>query len=421
MKQRPIPTSPGHHPKRQENQDHIEELYRDDSLKVFAKPIVSVRFLSYFLGSVIFGFTAGVVGYLFASSFLISQLGGDTGSVTDTTSSRSWDILTDLTSTGGNTESEQTQKLVSLISSSVVSVFPKKQEAAVGFDRSYAPDQSVASGVIVTSDGYILTQAAPLDREAQYVVMTGDGKIYPVVKLIIDHPVQTAWLKVDAAQLRPVELAEAADIFSGQEAFIVKSQSPSKQPFVLKDAVSQFHVPSSEARLSSEQSNVFLSLTQVSPEFLPGAAVFDNHARLLGITYRFPDETYHVYPSYVVKAALQGVLKTHAFSAPILGLSYRNVYDLRLFLTDQKAPAFGVLVDSVADASAAFAADIQSGDIITALDGEAIDEAHDIFLALVAHKPGDTVQLTFYREGQEKRALVTLDGPTQAAEKAPAD
>ena len=77
----------------------------------------------------------------------------------------------------------------------------------------------------------------------------------------------------------------------------------------------------------------------------------------------------------------------------------------------------GAYVAAVSQGSGAEAAGLQEGDIITALDGESVEGASDLMLAVRGKNPGDTVTLTVNTGGQEKEVQVTL-GDDSASQKA---
>ena len=95
-------------------------------------------------------------------------------------------------------------------------------------------------------------------------------------------------------------------------------------------------------------------------------------------------------------------------------------------MNDQAAASYGLAAESgayvaaVSQGSGAEAAGLQEGDIITALDGESVEGASDLMLAVRGKNPGDTVKLTVTRTGQEQEISVTL-GDDAASQKAAAE
>ena len=95
-------------------------------------------------------------------------------------------------------------------------------------------------------------------------------------------------------------------------------------------------------------------------------------------------------------------------------------------VNDQAAASYGLAAESgayvaaVSQGSGAEAAGLQEGDIITALDGEPVEGASDLMLAVRGKNPGDTVKLTVNRNGQEQELSVTL-GDDAASQKAAAE
>ena len=182
---------------------------------------------------------------------------------------------------------------------------------------------------------------------------------------------------------------------------------------------------------SSSQSGgytIYPNMIQTDAAINPGnsgGALVDDEGKLIGINTlitsysgNYSGVGFAIPVNYAVNLAQQiiaGETPTHAQ----LGVSLSTV-------NDQAAASYGLAAESgayvaaVSQGSGAEAAGLQEGDIITALDGESVEGASDLMLAVRGKNPGDTVKLTVNRNGQEQEISVTL-GDDAASQKAAAE
>ncbi|MEE0706998.1 MAG: PDZ domain-containing protein, partial [Adlercreutzia sp.] len=177
------------------------------------------------------------------------------------------------------------------------------------------------------------------------------------------------------------------------------------------------------------ETTIYPNMIQTDAAINPGnsgGALVDSDGKLIGINTlitsysgNYSGVGFAIPVNYAVNLANQiiaGENPTHAQ----LGVSLSSV-------NDQTASAYGLPTDegayvaAVSEGSGAAAAGIQAGDIITAFDGEKVESASDLMLAVRGKQPGDTVKLTVNTDGKEREVEVTLgdDSATQQEQQTP--
>lgn len=284
-----------------------------------------------------------------------------------------------------------------------------------GSSSSELVESSLGSGVVLTTDGYIITNNHVVEGGEAYRV-TVDGQTYDAELVGTDPSSDLAVLKCqDASGLTPIEIGDSDAIQIGDWVMTIGS------PFGLEQSVATGIVSAtnrSEIMDSSTDGSttVYTNLIQTDAAINPGnsgGALVDDNGRLIGINTlitsysgNYSGVGFAIPSNYAVNVAQQiidGKTPTHAQ----LGVRMVSV-------TSQNAEMYGLstnsgaYVSSVDSGSGAEAAGIQQGDIITAIDGDAIESSSDLQIAVRSHNPGDTVVVTVNRDGETLDLEVTL-------------
>ena len=289
------------------------------------------------------------------------------------------------------------------------------------------------SGVVMTEDGYLITNNHVVDGGDTFQV-TIAGETYDAELVGADPSSDVAVLKAkDASGLTPMELGNSDDLNVGEWVMTLGA------PFGLEQSVatgivsatsrSQIMDASASAQAGgSGETTIYPNMIQTDAAINPGnsgGAMVDSDGKLIGINTlitsysgNYSGVGFAIPANYAVNLAQQiiaGETPTHAQ----LGVSLSTVND-QMAGANGLASESGAYVASVAAGSGAEAADLQEGDIITALNGEAVEGASDLMLAVRGEQPGETVTLTVNRGGQEQEIQVTL-GDDAASQKAAAE
>ena len=302
-------------------------------------------------------------------------------------------------------------------------------------DESNLQAYSQGSGVVLSQDGYIITNNHVVEGGSAYKVTVG-GETYDAELVGADPSSDVAVLKAkDAKNLTVMELGDSDDLTIGEWVMTLGSPFGLEQSVAtgIVSATSRSQIMDAQESMQSGgtgETTIYPNMIQTDAAINPGnsgGALVDSDGKLIGINTlitsysgNYSGVGFAIPVNYAVNLANQiiaGENPTHAQ----LGVSLSSV-------NDQTASAYGLPTDegayvaAVSEGSGAAAAGIQAGDIITAFDGEKVESASDLMLAVRGKQPGDTVKLTVNTDGKEREVAVTLgdDSATQQ-EKAEAE
>ncbi len=256
----------------------------------------------------------------------------------------------------------------------------------------------VGSGIIIRSDGYILTAAHVVAGSREVTVRLADGTRLDGTLVGTDPNSDVAVVRVDETGLPAA--ATTADIRVGQMAIAIGS------PWGLDQTVTS-GVVSSVARTVVGSDGVPRTMIQTDAPINPGnsgGALADRHARVIGINSAI----------YSSSGGSDGV----GFAIPIdtaLSVAGRLIAgeEIRTALlgvegTDPGTGPLGALITGVVPDSPADEAGLRVGDLVTAFDGRTIQSFADLGAAVRGAAPGDTVTLAVTHQGEEITIPVTL-------------
>ncbi|WP_251197342.1 S1C family serine protease [Anaerotardibacter muris] len=298
---------------------------------------------------------------------------------------------------------------------SVVNINVYANTAAQGFspfaNQAQTLEQtSLGSGVVLTADGYILTNNHVVDG-ADALEVVAEGETYEAKIVGTDPSSDLAVVKVDGATLKPIEIGNSSELVVGEWVMAAGS------PFGMEQSVSTGIVSAVNRSYADEESGaIYTNMIQTDAAINSGnsgGALVDAEGKLIGINtlimstsgtssgvgFAIPVD----YAFGIAEQIIQGKTPSHAQ----MGVSMITV-------NDQIASRFGLSTDegayinSITANGPAAKAGLQEGDVIVKVDGETITGASDLVLAVRSHNPGDKVSVTYIRDGKEATAEVTL-------------
>ncbi|MEF2175160.1 MAG: trypsin-like peptidase domain-containing protein [Candidatus Absconditabacteria bacterium] len=275
------------------------------------------------------------------------------------------------------------------------------------------------SGIIVTSDGYIVTNKHVVeDTRADYSVVTNNGDSYQVDKIRLDPVLDIAVLKIlDSEGKTPnnLEVAQLNNINSkiriGQFTIAIGNALAE-----YKDSAT-FGILSGKGR-SLDQGNSssnYIGLYQTDAPINPGNSggpLLDVNGNVIGINTAITSVGQGIgFAIPVNKEFIQTTLSTieekGIIERPFIGIQYMDLN--KSVAKSLKLDKFqGVYVQEVIENSPASAAGIKKGDIIRKIQGKEIDDNNSFFYELLTHKTGDKVQLTIFSNGEYKNIDIIL-------------
>jgi serine protease Do len=283
-------------------------------------------------------------------------------------------------------------------------------------DRSRSmPEMGSGSGVIISEDGYIVTNNHVVDGADEVTVTLNNRKSFKAKVVATDPSTDLAVVKVDAKGLPFLLYGNSDDVKVGQWVLAVG------YPLSLETTVTA-GIVSAKGRtidINSRQSQSPVeSFIQTDAAVNPGNSggpLINPQGQLLGINSAIasPTGSYAGYsftiPVNIVKKVVTDLIKYGTTQRAYLGIEYwpDNMSD------DQKKQEGitndeGVFVKKARTDGAASKAGLQAGDLITKVNGMPINSGSELVGQIAIYRPGDKVKVTYLRNGSEHEVTVTL-------------
>jgi serine protease Do len=299
--------------------------------------------------------------------------------------------------------------VVERVSSSVVSIrttkterLPKALRDFFGFPGSPEVTQGLGSGVIVSADGYILTNNHVTDGADEMIVNLGSvKKDYRARKIGSDPGTDLAVLKIDATNLPAITFADSDAVRVGDIVLAVGN------PFGLTETVTM-GIVSGVGRGGMgivDYENFIQTDASINPGNSGGALV-DTAGRLVGINTAIFSRTGgnqgigFAVPANLSLAVLQSIRERGRVIRGYLGTVVQPISPDLADAFKLREPS-GALVADVAPDSPAARAGIQSGDVILTLNGKRVEGPRELRLQVSALPPGSVAKIRLSRNGQE--------------------
>ena len=351
------------------------------------------------------GFAGGFVGakYGGGSKVVIQQVAPSSTSSSDSGSASAVNTASGMT----------TAQVSEMVSPSVVVI---TTEQVVYSQWSWYGQSQVesgaGSGVIISSDGYILTCAHVVSGASNITVSIGD-KDYPATLVGEDTTSDIAVVKVDATGLTPATVGDSDNLKVGESVMAVGNPLGELGGTVTSGIVSALNRSVSIQGSSSVNT---MSLIQMDASVSPGnsgGGLFNMNGELVGIVNAKSSDSdaeglgFAIPVNDAVKVAQELLENGYVTGRPYLGISYYAVTDAQT-AAQLGVNAYGVYIVEVVKGGPADKAGLQAGDRIVSVDGSEVATQSDLGTLMQNHKAGDTIEITVARGGQMQTVTVTL-------------
>lgn len=272
--------------------------------------------------------------------------------------------------------------------------------------------EGVGSGVIVDSNGYILTNSHVVgDGNAKKItVLLENGSKKPGKVLWLDPALDLAVVKIDGTGYPVAELGDSDDIEVGELAVAIGN--PLGLDF--QRTVTSGIISGLNRTIKVDEHNIIENLIQTDASINPGNSggpLLNNKGEVIGINtakIQSAEGLGFSIPINIVKPILKQVVKEGKFQPIMIGIQGVEVEKYEAALGVDLSVDEGVIVLEVLPNSPAEKAKLRSGDIITKIDDVKILDMNYIKRELYKHKEGDKVTLTIVRDGKEEKVEITL-------------
>ena len=273
------------------------------------------------------------------------------------------------------------------------------------------------SGFVLTDDGYVLTNYHVIEGSSSITVSTYDGETYEAALIGYDESNDIAVLKVDAEGLVPVVLGDSDNLNVGDSVVAIGNPLGELTFTLTSGAIS------AKDRKVTLSSSVTMDLLQTDCAINSGnsgGALFNLYGEVIGVTnakYSSSssseasiDNIGFAIPINSIMNIVESIIEKGYISKPYVGIS---VMDVSAETQQYGIPA-GAAIQSVVEDSPAQQAGLQKGDVITAVNGTAVDS--DALVDLVgASEVGDKLVMSVYRQGTTSEITVTVGEQIQSA------
>lgn len=269
--------------------------------------------------------------------------------------------------------------------------------------------QNLGSGVIVSEDGYILTNNHVVEGADKVEVALPDGKATYTAKIIATDPqTDVAVLKVEASKLPAITLADSDQVEVGDVVLAIGN------PFNLGQTVTMGIVSATgKAGFNLVDYEDFIQTDAAINPGNSGGALVDAEGRLVGInTWIFSRSGGNqgvgfAIPVNLARMVLERVDSDGKVRRGFMGLLPQPL-DAELAKEFKVPGGAGALVGEVTPNTPAAAAGLKEGDVITEFNGKKVTDDRHFRLLVAATPPKTKATVKFYRDGREKSATVTL-------------
>ena len=285
-------------------------------------------------------------------------------------------------------------------------------------------ESGAGSGVIISSDGYILTCDHVVSGASNITVTIGD-KDYTATVVGEDSTSDIAVIKVDADGLTPAIVGDSDKLAVGDNVLAVGNPLGELGGTVTSGIVSALN---RSVSIQSSSSVNTMSLIQMDASVSPGnsgGGLFNMNGELIGLVNAKSSSSdaeglgFAIPINDAIKVAQDLLENGYVSGRPYMGITYLAVTDAQT-AAQLNVNAYGVYVVDVVQGGPADKAGLKTGDRIVSIDGTEIAQKDDLGTLIQQHAAGDTLSITVAREGQMQTVSLTLgekNAQTQQAQK----
>lgn len=292
--------------------------------------------------------------------------------------------------------------------------------------RGNVPARSAGSGVIISDDGYIVTNNHVIENAGKIEVVLSDRREFAAELVGRDPNTDLALLKIDAVRLSALRFGDSDSVQVGQWVLAVGypySLNTTVTAGIISAKARSIGIINSAEDGSAQPGNTaiesFIQTDAAINAGNSGGALVNTNGELIGINTAIASLTgsYSGYafaiPVNLAKKIIKDLRDFGQVKRGILGVSFPSPAAEDLYLKQQgiePGSVKGVFITNIQGGSAAASAGLKEGDIIQSIDGIPLFSSSEFSERIARHGPGDKIKLTFLRNGKVHTASVTLKG-----------
>lgn len=299
------------------------------------------------------------------------------------------------------------EDIVALVKDSVVEI--TTEQRVTDYWLSQYVTEGAGSGVIISSDGYIVTNNHVIDDAAKITVTLTDGTQYEAQVVGADEKTDISVIKIGAADLKPAIYGDSDSLQVGN--LVVAIGNPLGQ---LGGTVTNGIISALDREITIDGET--MSLMQITAAVNPGnsgGGLFDGKGQLIGIVNAKSSGSNieglgFAIPINDVKTVVESLINFgYVPGRAQLGVIVIDITDVKTAMS-YRVQKYGTYILEVEEGSGAQAAGLKPGDYLVSVDGKSVEKSSDLKAAIEEHSVGDTLKLVIERDGEEIEMNVAL-------------
>lgn len=281
--------------------------------------------------------------------------------------------------------------------------------------RQDQPRQTgLGSGVILSADGYIVTNNHVVDGADKLEVSLNDNRTFNATVIGTDPTTDLALIKIDSENLHVIPMGDSESLKVGEWVLAVGN------PFGFTSTVTKGIVSAKARNIASITQSVptgVESFIQTDAAVNPGnsgGALVNLNGELVGINTAIYSQTgsfagySFAIPTSIVKKIVTDLKQYGTVQRAVLGIGFTELTPRLAQEKNITAVTQGIYVGSVEDRSAAYEAGLREGDVIVSIGGNPTENTANLQEEIAKHRPGDKVEIKFYRDNKPHTTNVTF-------------
>ncbi len=273
----------------------------------------------------------------------------------------------------------------------------------------------LGSGVIISEDGYIVTNNHVIEKAEKLEVTLNDNRNFTATVIGADPLTDLALIKIDAPDLHVIPMGNSEDLQVGEWVLAVGN------PFGFTSTVTTGIVSAKARNISTHtqapsRGNIesYIQTDAAVNSGNSGGALVNLDGELVGINAAIYSNTgtyagcSFAIPTSIVQKVVADLKQFGTVQRAFLGITYHELTPEFIAEKGIKGANAGIYVNEVTDRSAAKEAGLESGDIITAINNLPTLSTAQMQEAITKFSPGDKVTITIIRDGKEQKLHATL-------------
>ena len=273
--------------------------------------------------------------------------------------------------------------------------------------------EATGSGVIISSDGYIVTNNHVVEGADELTVTLNDNREFSARIVGLDKSTDLALIKIDGKNLPSLPIGNSDDLKVGEWVIAVGN------PYNLSSTVTAGIVSAKSRGIGANGVESFIQTDAAINPGNSGGALVNTRGELVGINAMLYSQTgsYSGYgfaiPTTIMNKVVEDIKKYGSVQRAWLGIQGGDVLN---YINSQKDSGKdvdlgtneGVYVGKVEEGGAGDAAGLKEGDVITAVDGKKVSKMSELQELLSSKRPGDKASITYMRNKKKITKTVTL-------------